>query len=177
MLKYIAKRLAYAVLVLLGVSLIMYFLVRLMPVDFIQSKIDAMNQGGATVETSTQIAMYDTYGLEYPDTLIESKISELKTAGASAEEIAEWEDQLGGASGWGKVKKLFKGYFTWLGNLARLDLGVSFKYGIPVEDKIAMHKAPPLISWRQIRSPKYVPGGRSRGSAQRGWAWKRSSEH
>ena len=139
MLKYIAKRLAYAVLVLLGVSLIMYFLVRLMPVDFIQSKIDAMNQGGATVETSTQIAMYDTYGLEYPDTLIESKISEMKAAGASAEEIAEWEDQLGGASGWGKVKKLFKGYFTWLGNLARLDLGVSFKYGIPVEDKIAMH--------------------------------------
>ena len=40
MLKYIAKRLAYAVLVLLGVSLIMYFLVRLMPVDFIQNKIN-----------------------------------------------------------------------------------------------------------------------------------------
>ena len=76
MLKYIAKRLAYAVLVLLGVSLIMYFLVRLMPVDFIQSKIDAMNQGGATVELSTQIAMYDTYGLEYPDTLIESQIAQ-----------------------------------------------------------------------------------------------------
>ena len=139
MLKYIAKRLAYAVMVLLGVSLIMYFLVRLMPVDFIQSKIDAMNQGGATVELSTQIAMYDTYGLEYPDTLIESQIAELKKAGAPADEIAEWEDQLGGASGWGKAKKLFKGYVTWLGNLARLDLGVSFKYGIPVEDKIAMH--------------------------------------
>ena len=139
MLKYICKRLAYAVLVLLGVSLIMYFLVRLMPVDFIQSKIDAMNQGGATVEVDTQIAMYDTYGLEYPDALIETKISALKTAGASASEIAEWESQLGGASGWGKISKIFKGYFTWLSNLARLDLGISFKYGIPVEDKIAMH--------------------------------------
>ena len=139
MLKYIAKRLGFAVLVLLGVSLIMYFLVRLMPVDFIQSKIDAMNQNGASVETGTQIAMYDTYGLEYPDSLIETKIRELKEANASAEEIAEWESQLGGSSGWGKVKKLFKGYFTWLGNLARLDLGVSFKYGIPVEDKITMH--------------------------------------
>ena len=139
MLKYIAKRLGFAVLVLLGVSLIMYFLVRLMPVDFIQSKIDAMNQGGATVELSTQIAMYDTYGLEYPDSLIQDQITELKKNGASAEEIAEWEDQLGGASGWGKMKKLFKGYVTWLGNLARLDLGVSFKYGIPVEEKIAMH--------------------------------------
>ena len=139
MLKYIAKRLAYAVLVLLGVSLIMYFLVRLMPVDFIQSKIDQMNNGGAMVELQTQIAMYDTYGLEYPDTLIEQKIADLKKNGGSAEDIAHWESQLGGASGWGKAQKLFKGYFTWLGNLARLDLGVSFKYGIPVEDKIAMH--------------------------------------
>ena len=139
MLKYIAKRLAYAVLVLLGVSLIMYFLVRLMPVDFIQSKIDAMNQGGATVEIGTQIAMYDTYGLEYPDTLIEQQIAELKKDNADADEIKWWEDQLGGANGWGKAKKLLKGYFTWLGNLARLDLGVSFKYGIPVEDKISMH--------------------------------------
>ena len=139
MLKYIAKRLAYAVLVLLGVSLIMYFLVRLMPVDFIQSKIDAMNQHGSIVELSTQLAMYDTYGLEYPDTLIQQQIDDLKSKGASADEIAKWESQLGGANGWGKAKKLFKGYFTWLGNLARLDLGVSFKYGIPVEDKIAQH--------------------------------------
>ena len=139
MLKYVAKRLAYAVMVLLGVSLIMYFLVRLMPVDFIQSKIDQMNQGGAMVETDTQIAMYDTYGLEYPDSLIETKVSELKEAGASQAEIDSWEKQLGGSSGWGKAQKIFKGYFTWLGNLARLDLGVSFKYGVPVEEKIAMH--------------------------------------
>ena len=63
----------------------------------------------------------------------------MKSKGASADEIAKWESQPGGANGWGKAKKLFKGYFTWLGNLARLDLGVSFKYGIPVEDKIAQH--------------------------------------
>ena len=63
MLKYIAKRLAYAVLILLGVSLIIYFLIRLMPVDFIQSKIDAMNQGGATVPVEMQEAMYEMYGL------------------------------------------------------------------------------------------------------------------
>ena len=63
MLKYIAKRLAYAILILLGVSLIIYFLIRLMPVDFIQSKIDAMNQGGATVPQETVQAMYEMYGL------------------------------------------------------------------------------------------------------------------
>ena len=148
MLKYIAKRLAFAVLVLLGVSLIMYFLVRLMPVDFIQSKIDQMNQGGATVSVETQAAMYDTYGLEYPDSLIEQKLSAMNDnkpeEGTEAytkwqEEYTQWESLLGGSSGWGKAQKILKGYFTWLGNLARLDLGVSFKYKIPVEEKIAMH--------------------------------------
>ena len=44
MLKYIAKRLAYALLILLGVSIIIYFLIRLMPVDYIQNKINAMNE-------------------------------------------------------------------------------------------------------------------------------------
>lgn len=63
MLKYIVKRLAYAVLILLGVSMIIYFLIRLMPVDFIQSKVDAISQGGATVDQETVDAMYKMYGL------------------------------------------------------------------------------------------------------------------
>lgn len=63
MLKYIAKRIAYSILILLGVSLIIYFLIRLMPVDFIQNKINAINQGGATVSEETVKAMYAMYGL------------------------------------------------------------------------------------------------------------------
>ncbi|MBQ5838311.1 MAG: ABC transporter permease [Clostridia bacterium] len=63
MLKYIIKRLAMSVLILLGVSLIIYFLIRLMPVDFIQDKINAINQGGATVSEETVNAMYEMYGL------------------------------------------------------------------------------------------------------------------
>ncbi len=63
MAKYIAKRLAYSILILLGVSLIIYFLIRLMPVDFIQDKINAINQGGATVSEETVNAMYKMYGL------------------------------------------------------------------------------------------------------------------
>ena len=63
MFKYILKRIAYSILILLGVSLIIYFLIRLMPVDFIQSKINAMNQGGATVSEETVEAMYKMYGL------------------------------------------------------------------------------------------------------------------
>ena len=63
MFKYIVKRIAYSILILLGVSLIIYFLIRLMPVDFIQNKINAMNQGGATVSEETVEAMYKMYGL------------------------------------------------------------------------------------------------------------------
>ncbi len=63
MLKYIGKRLVMAVGILLGVSMIIYFLIRLMPVDFIQDKINAINQGGATVSQETVNAMYEMYGL------------------------------------------------------------------------------------------------------------------
>ena len=63
MFKYIVKRLAYAVMILLGVSMIIYFLIRLMPVDFIQDKINAINQGGATVSEETVQTMYKMYGL------------------------------------------------------------------------------------------------------------------
>ncbi len=63
MLKYILKRIGYSILILLGVSMIIYFLIRLMPVDFIQDKINAINQGGATVSEETVQAMYAMYGL------------------------------------------------------------------------------------------------------------------
>ena len=64
MLKYIIKRLALSVLILIGVSLIIYFLIRLMPVNFVQDQITAMNQGGATIDQSTVDKMYEMYGLE-----------------------------------------------------------------------------------------------------------------
>ncbi len=63
MLKYIVKRLAYAVMILLGVSMIIYFLIRLMPVDFIQEKITAIQTGGATVDQAMVDMMYARYGL------------------------------------------------------------------------------------------------------------------
>ncbi len=62
-LKYILKRLVASIFILLGVSMIIYFLIRLMPVDFIQDKINAINQGGATVSEETVNAMYELYGL------------------------------------------------------------------------------------------------------------------
>ncbi len=103
MLKYIVKRLAYAVMVLLGVSMIIYFLIRLMPVDFIQSKIDAISQT-STVDQAMVDAMYAQYGL-----------------------------------GDNSFTGIINGYFGWLGAMLQGDLGVSFKYSIPVAQKIAAH--------------------------------------
>ena len=93
-----------SLLILLGVSMIIYFLIRLMPVDFIQSKIDAISRGGATVSQETQDAMYAMYGLG--------------------------DDSFLG---------ILKGYFSWLGALAKFDLGTSFVYGLPVAQVIFEH--------------------------------------
>ena len=64
MLKYILKRLGLSILILLGVSLIIYVLIRSMPVSFIDDKIAQMNQGGATIPQETIDSMKALYGLE-----------------------------------------------------------------------------------------------------------------
>ena len=111
MLKYILKRLGLSVFILLGVSFIIYFLIRCMPVSYIDSKIAAINQGGATVPEETILSMKESYGL------------------------ADGDDFFGILTGYGK----------WLGGLVKinpetklptLDFGVSFKYAIPVTEKI-----------------------------------------
>ena len=64
MLKYIIKRLLQSVLILLGVSLIIYALVRCMPVDFVTQKLTSITTTGA--ETSQELidAMLKQYGLD-----------------------------------------------------------------------------------------------------------------
>ncbi len=104
MLKYILKRIGLAILILIGVSMIIYFLIRLMPVDFIQDKINSINQGGTAVPEELVETMYSMYGLG--------------------------DDSFGG---------ILKGYFTWLGQLARGDLGDSFIHVEPVADVIVRH--------------------------------------
>ncbi len=104
MLKYILKRIAVSIVILIGVSLIIYFLIRLMPVDFIQDKINAMNQGGTAVPQETVESLYAMYGLG--------------------------DDSFMG---------IMKGYLTWLGKLATLDLGDSWIHVEPVADVIKSH--------------------------------------
>ena len=104
MLKYILKRLGLAILILLGVSLIIYALIRCMPVSFIDDKIAQLSQGGATIPEETVQNMKKLYGLE--------------------------DDSF---------KGIIMGYLNWLKNLCKLDLGTSFKYGVPVKQVIKEH--------------------------------------
>ena len=108
MLKYICKRLAYSLLILLGVSIIIYFLIRLMPVDYIQTKVNALSNSGGTIDQDMVDAMYKQYGL-------------IDTTGM----------------GFGqKMMSYLEGYWGWLSSMLQGDMGVSFKYGQPVTDVI-----------------------------------------
>ena len=65
MFKYILKRIGISILILLGVSLILYTLLRCMPTDFVKQRIIALNansQDGVSEEFIQQ--MYKTYGLD-----------------------------------------------------------------------------------------------------------------
>ena len=63
MLKYIIKRLAQSILILLGVSLIIYALIRCMPVDFVTQKLSAITTTGAETTQEVIDAMLENYGL------------------------------------------------------------------------------------------------------------------
>ncbi len=63
MIKYIIKRLCMSVFILLCVSMIIYFLLRLMPADFVQDKITALQGSGSTVSQEMIDVMNETYGL------------------------------------------------------------------------------------------------------------------
>ena len=218
MLKYILKRLGLSIIVLFGVSLIIYFLVRLMPTDYLENKFSAQVQQGTI--TSDQINEFKKkYGLYMPDAYLDVTINDgqykgtelrrdakesdyqrvqdgnstydifyigtytseeeeirldIKKAndkkektwvlydisGETAKEIstgtytAEEGIILLSAKGasdvkcsvdytkaptWDKVKAIFGGYFSWLGNMLKGDFGESFLYQLPVNRVIAEH--------------------------------------
>ena len=63
MVKYVLKRLGLALIILLGTSLIIYFLVRLMPFDFVQQKMAGFADKGGVDPAIIMEAMNKRYGL------------------------------------------------------------------------------------------------------------------
>ena len=64
MIKYILKRIGISILILIGVSFILYALLRCMPTDFVEAKILALNTSGTTVSDEFIAQLYKTYGLD-----------------------------------------------------------------------------------------------------------------
>ena len=76
MFKYIIKRIAISILILFGVSILLYTLLRCIPTDIVEQKIIALNQTGATVSDEFIKEMYKAYGLD--GTILEGYFNWLK---------------------------------------------------------------------------------------------------
>ena len=212
MFKYILKRLGLSLIVLLGVSVIIYFLVRLMPTNYLETKFSSQLQQGTM--THEQLDDFKKrYGLYMPEAYLTITVNEDGYADAEFKrdvKLEKHEDALDGtityaefyageyeakgdlfldlkadgtwrmldksdkenietkmtgsfvasadgivmktseksldassvysvATFWNKTGAVLSGYFQWLGNMLRGDLGDSFLYQQPVGTVIAEH--------------------------------------
>ena len=207
MFKYVLKRLGLALVVLLGVSLIIYFLVRLMPTNYLENKFSAQIQQG-TITLDQLDDFQKRYGLYMPEAYVSMELDGYETFEKDAK-VKKYEDvqnelvpyaefyagryeskkdiileinkngsyrildesedtakvlesgtftavldsitfsrsgeevqvdaQYREANVWNKFLAVLGGYFSWLGNMLRGDLGDSFLYQMPVGQVIADH--------------------------------------
>ena len=211
MFKYILKRLGLSLIVLLGVSVIIYCLVRLMPTNYLETKFSSQLQQGTM--THDQLDDFKKrYGLYMPEAYLTITVNEDGCADAEFKrdvKLEKREDVLDGtityaefyageyeakddlfldlkadgtwrmldksdeeniktktgsfvasadgivmktstktldassvysvATFWNKTGAVLSGYFQWLGNMLRGDLGDSFLYQQPVGTVIAEH--------------------------------------
>ena len=101
MFKYIIKRLLISIVVLLGVSIIIYSLVRMMPNNYLDLKFASKIQSG-----DMTLEQLEAFKVQYG-------ISDNSFTG------------------------IVSGYFKWLVNMLKGDLGTSFKYELPVAEVIS----------------------------------------
>ena len=64
MFKYVLKRIGISILILLGVSLLLYTLLRCMPTDFVENKIAVLSQTTPEITEELIAKMYAAYGLD-----------------------------------------------------------------------------------------------------------------
>ena len=85
MFKYVLKRLGLSVIVLLGVSVIIYFLVRLMPTNYLETKFSAQIQQG-TITLEQLDDFQKRYGLYMPEAYVSVDIDGYDTFEKDAKE-------------------------------------------------------------------------------------------
>ena len=90
MFKYVLKRLGLSVIVLLGVSVIIYFLVRLMPTNYLENKFSAQIQQG-TITLDQLDDFQKRYGLYMPEAYLSVKLDGYGTFEKDAK-VKKYED-------------------------------------------------------------------------------------
>lgn len=75
MLKYVVKRLLLAVLILFGVSVIIYALARFMPTDYVDNQYSSAVQQG-TMKQEDVDRIKELYGLSMPDAYLKIEMGE-----------------------------------------------------------------------------------------------------
>ena len=213
MIKYILKRIALSVVVLLGVSIIVYFLVRLMPTDYLETKFSAQIREG-TITQEQLDEFRKKYGLYMPDAYLDLSVTggvmadTVFRTNSKTEKLEDWQDgmltysefyagtytcdkeniflemlddgtyrivdktvvtapkilasglfsvdergvqmregeldfissmEYSEATFWDQFGAVLSGYFAWLSNMLRGDMGQSFIYQKPVGTVIAEH--------------------------------------
>ena len=116
MLKYILKRLGLSVIVLLGVSLIIYFLVRLMPTDYLENKFSAQLQQG-TITPEKIDDFKKNYGLYMPEAYLDITISDGKHDGAVLRKDAKTDNFEDVQNGYISYQKFYAGNYELDGEL------------------------------------------------------------
>ena len=208
MVKYILKRLGLSIIVLFGVSVIIYFLVRLMPTNYLENKFSAQIQQG-TITHDQLDDFKKRYGLYMPEGYLdiewslgdyagtvfskdsgdrkkkdlddgiigyaeyyagtyeckeknifleinkegnwnvldkskdESKVLSSGNFTANENGIAIQDVEMSvehrEATVWNKFCAVLGGYFSWLSNMLKGDMGESFLYQLPVNQVISEH--------------------------------------
>lgn len=140
MTKYIIKRLLLALLILFGVSIILYALVRVMPADYIADEYYKTHQNVDVDSGELKQLMLDN-NLESLEDVWAQGYSDLwNKVFRNGEPALDADGNIKTtAPFFAATKSIVAGYCNWLGNFVTGNFGTSFKYNRPVTDVILQY--------------------------------------
>lgn len=140
MIKYVVNRILLAILMLFGVSVILYSLVRVMPVNYIEQKYYSTHQN-VEVDSDELKQLMLGYNVEDLEAVKAQGRSDLwDKVFRNGEPATDKDGNLKTSSPFiAATKSVVAGYWGWMTKFIRGDFGESFKYNRPVEDVISQY--------------------------------------
>lgn len=147
MIKYVIKRILLAILMLFGVSVILYSLVRVMPVNYIETQYYSTHQNVAVDSGELKQLMLEN-NLEDLGEVWNAGRSDLWDFTANKAKADNGEDWVARnedgtpkmtAPFFAATQSILVGYWNWLTKFVTGDFGESFKYNRPVSEVIGRY--------------------------------------